>query len=289
MSRMSIGYDKTTNLLWLIGGNDPNSQSLISFNLSIWNETTAIIDHSESTLPTWIRSLGQAYVQKAHIVYVIDYNNSNLLAFDVSTQALNTIITNSSVNVYSWGCLASIGDWIIYTSDDKMYILTISTQTWKSEDHPQMLELRDYHSCMIEPNEGYLYVIGGSSKENPFSVLDSIEKLYVNDIANLYQYNFTSLTEPLSKAKYLARSILYKTDIYVIGGGDIFVSYDDIDVIDTTTDSVTLWGRMSDSIEGTSPILIGTRVYMFGGEPSVFLEPVNYWQYFDVFSISICI
>ena len=135
----------------------------------------------------------------------------------------------------------------------------------------------------IEPN-GYLYLIGGSSPDNIH--LNSIEKLYVNDMPNLHQYSFTTLSDTLSHPKSYTRSILYKTNIYVIGGRDI-TPYDDIDLIDTKTDSVTLWGKLSAAITYVSPIIIGTRVYIFGGSNSSTQDvdiDVNYWQYFDVFS-----
>ena len=280
---MSIGYDMTTNLIWLIGASN-FEKSLISFNLSIWNETSAIIDHGESVLPISTKSVGQSYVQTADIVYIIDYNNSNLLAFNVSTGDIHSVNTNPSImNVL--GCLAAIGEWIIYTLGNEVHILTISNQTWKSLDNPKTFETRYYHSCIIEPNAGYLYVIGGWSSVWSNAILNSIEKLYVNDILNINQYNFTTLTDTLSHPKCRTRSILYKTDIYVIGGAHIFLSYDDIDVIDTTRDFVALWGKLHIPIKDTSPILIGSKVYIFGGRSLTYT--VNHWQYFDVFSISI--
>ena len=286
MCGMSIGYDKTSNLIWLIGGR-PWGTTVISFNLLRWNEATAIINHSEYTLSTSVVSIAQSYVQNAAFVYITF--SSQLLAFDVSTAELNTINTNGSVsNINGVGCLASIGDWIIYTLRNKTYILTISAQTWKSSENPKMTEMRYSHSCIIEPDEGFLYVIGGRMALS-VSALDSIEKLDVNDIKNINQYSFISLTDTLSNPKFFTRCILYKTDIYVIGGGDVFNrgAGDDIDVIDTKTDSVSLWGKLYEPLATTSPILIGSRVFVFGGVRVT--KSVDYWQYFDVFSISIYI
>ena len=61
---------------------------VFSFILSIWNEIITIIDHGESVLSRSTLSIGQAYVQTAAIVYVIDYSDSKLLAFDVYHQEI---------------------------------------------------------------------------------------------------------------------------------------------------------------------------------------------------------
>ena len=277
ITTMSVGYDHTTNLIWLIGGSyGNNAQSLMSFNVSIWNKANAIINHGSNVLSHQVSVYGQSYVQKETTVYLVSAD-SELLSFDMSTQSLTTMNTSpSSLSLSYYGCLASIGDSIIYINEDKTYILTISTTSWKSSGNPIMSEERRHHSCIIEPNGGYLYVIGGYRLSNPF-FHDSIEKLYVKDIKNIDQYGFTMLTNTLSYANLGSRAILYHTDIYVIGG----FSSDDIEVIDTTTDSVSIWGKLHADIGHTSPIIIGNRVYIFGGDNGV---AVDYWQYFDVFS-----
>ena len=280
---MSIGYENTTNLIWLIGGNWPHRSSLISFNISIWNETNAFEDHGSVLSSYQFESLGQTYVQKTTTVCAVNtLNSSQLLIFDISTRDVKTV-TENNLTLYTYGCLASVGDLIIYTNLDQTYIMTISSQSWRLSGNPKMLQPRWYHSCMIEPNAGFLYVIGGAP------ILNSIEKLYVNDIANINQYNFTLLTDTLSRSKWGTRSILYQTDIYIIGGAGGQGQYcDDIDVIDTTTDSVNLWGTLSIATAFTTPIIIGSRVYVFGGRGDN-ETAFDTWQYFDVFSISIYI
>ena len=280
MRRISLGYDHKTNTIWLIGGKFLYRKSLISFNLSIWNDTNAITDHGSDILPYEVMSFGQTYVQNEEIVYLADYQNKNILTFDVSTGDLNTVNTNpSSYRLSQHGCLASTGDWIIYTNEKKTYILNISTQTWNLTGNPIMLNERNHHSCMIEPDIGYLYVIGGDDSENHH--LDSIEKIYINDMTNFNYYNFTRLADTLSSAKSSTRAVLYQTHIFIIGGMS-----DDIDVIDTTIDSVTLWGnRLYEKINEVSAIIIGSgnRVYIFGGCNET-EDSIRYWQYFDVFS-----
>ena len=275
----AIGYDDTKNLIWLIGGSDSNEQSLISFNLSLWNtnDTNAFIDH-KYPLSYLVSSDSQAYVQTEAGVYVVERPGNKLLVYNISAGNVNLIDTNPSyVELAVGGCLASIGDWIIYTHLNDTFILTVSTHSWQLSGNPSMKLQRRYHACIVEPNQGYLYVIGGSVW--PLST-DSIAKLYVKNITDIHKYNFSTLTNSLTQDKAYMAAVLYKTDIYVAGG----LYEDGIDVINTTTDSVIFWGTLNEQLQYASPIIVGSRLYIFGGKPSDRLN-VDYWQYFDLFSM----
>ena len=105
---------------------------------------------------------------------------------------------------------------------------------------------------------------------------DSIIKLYVKDITNIEKYNFTTLTDTLSRERANMAAVLHKTDIYVAGGW-----VNEIDVIDTKTDLVMLWGKLYEVLLYVTPIVVSNRLYIFGG--STFGKAVDYWQYFDLF------
>ncbi len=290
---MSIGFDNNTNLIWLLGGNWPNYGALFSFNVSRWNESNSITDYGYPvSVDHRTVSQGQAYVQKDNILYCIQYDTGNLLQFDVSTQSITTYPNQPSSSLSHVGCLANIDDYIIYTIYSSTYILNLSNQIWTTSGNPIMVDSnRKWQSCIVQPITGYLYVIGGQSGPN---YLESIEKLYVGDMANISQYMFNTLSGTLTTQDTLTtgggrymRAILYKTDIYVIGGyywsgSAKFIK--DIDVIDTTTDTISVYNQqLYEEISYTAPILIGTRVYVFGGYNGT--NTVNYWQYFDVLSI----
>ena len=282
MHAMAIGYDNATNLIWLIGGEPlvQRGKSLISFNLSLWNDTNAFVDH-RYPLSDYVFSLSQAYVQRGGVVYASQHSDHKLLAYDLLLKNVNLINTNpSSVEIWYSACFASIGDWIIYTYLDQTYILTISTQSWKLSGNPIMTEERYHHACVIEPDGGYLYVIGGMVWDTGY--MDSIIKLYVKDITNIEKYKFITLADTLGRGSANMAAVLYKTDIYVAGGQD----RDDIDVIDTRTESVILWGRLYEALSYASPIIVGSRLYIFGGSRPNMGE-ADYWQYIDLFSVFI--
>ena len=65
---------------------------------------------------------------------------------------------------------------------------------------------------MVEPDKGYLHVIGGYVDDA--GILAAIEKYYVKDMANINQYNFTTLTNKLTSAKRITRAIVYEKNIY---------------------------------------------------------------------------
>ena len=112
---MAVGYDNTTNTIWLIGG-ALKPFSLMSFNLSVWNETNAFTDHGEYILPDPIYNPSQSCVQRESIVYVVGTSNRRLYTFDVSRGSLNTIHTNPSSYTLDYvGCLGNIRDWIFFS------------------------------------------------------------------------------------------------------------------------------------------------------------------------------
>ena len=273
----AIGYNHTNNLIWLIGGWNLEGRSLISFNLSIWNNTNAFLDYGYS-LSYPVTSNSQSYVQTEAVVFVVEYPGNKLLAYDMLTENVTLVNTNpSSVEIAIDACLALIEDWIIYVYLNHTYILTMSNQSWKLSGNPIMSERRRGHACIVEPDGGYLYVIGGFVLET--GLMDSILKLYVKDITNIQEYSFTTLTNTLSRRTSNMAAALYKTDIYVAGG----LWRDQIDVIDTKTDSVMLWGRLCEELPYASTIVVGDRLYIFGGGNS--LDASGHWQYFDLFSI----
>ena len=67
----AVGYDNATNEILFVGAIYASPRSLLSFNLSIWNEQTPFIDHGNSSLNKSVFTIGQSYVQTKSVVYTI--------------------------------------------------------------------------------------------------------------------------------------------------------------------------------------------------------------------------
>ena len=106
-----IGYDKMTNIIWFVGGK-PLTKSLISFNVSLWNQSNAFMDHG-SILSYGVMSYGQSFTQIQNNIYVIGAQSTDLMSFDLPAGYLNPGDLNPNSTVNLQGCLASIDDLII--------------------------------------------------------------------------------------------------------------------------------------------------------------------------------
>ena len=151
----------------------------------MWNQLSAFIDHGNNTLPFTVRPPPQGYVQTDAVIYTIGGVVGEIVTYDIYTGYLDKPKTHPRMTVLFVACLASIDDSIIITFVEDTFILNISNLSWTLNPTPSMSKRRTSHSCMIEPDEGFLYVIGGH--EEDAVPLNSIEKLYVKDISNINQ------------------------------------------------------------------------------------------------------
>ena len=279
-SNMAIGFDNTTQKVFLLGGQN-NEQALYSVQLI---DPPVPYDYGTNVTSFKIWVSGQAYTQIGNLLYCFEKDTSRFLQFDLFSQVYALYPTQPPGTFSHYGCLADIDDYIIFTGFTSTWILNLSNQNWITSNTPIINEYnRHSHACVVEPTSGYLYIIGGSNT----GPLRTIEKLYVGDMANYNLYEFSTLNQTLSSSmSQQTRAVLFATDIYVIGGGGFGTSSTkNIDVIDTTMDSVSVFGQLHDGIEAAAPILVGKRVYVFGGSATG--GPVDYWQYFDMLSIRV--
>ena len=277
----SIGYNSASNQIWLLG----SFYDSWSINISRLPEFNALTIQPD--LRYRIASPdGQAYAQKDDILYVLQHitaSDGQFMTFNMSSGNVSKFKTDPNITLSDAGCLSVIDDYLIWVDGSFMYILNLSTRIWSLQDNPQLLQTKSEPACVVEPDSGYLYVIGGLYCHT------KIQKLYVKDMLNVNKYNFTYLTDELHHCRANTRAIVYKTDIYVIGGGYTGPSSEylkEIELIDTTTDSITLFGYLAQGVFGATPMAVEfdsfTAIYVFGGWAESGI--INKWQYFYVFS-----
>ena len=298
-SYMIIGFDGTSETIYLVGGYQ-NEKHLVSYTkLTNWT------DYGSDALPSYVWAKGQSYTQDFdNILYFFrDSSDITLQQFDLSTQTFTTYPTQPSIDKNSFygeeACLCYVvndyDEYLIFTLQSVTWILDLTNQTFitslDDESMPLMNNrLRQQHACIVEPISGYLYVIGGFTSGSGWhgKSINTIEKLYVGDIMNINQYSFYILNETLNEGIFQSRAILYETDIYIIGGyrnwGSNGKSIDDIYLLDTRIDSVSVFCQLYEGITGPTPILIGTTIYVFGGATTDW-EAATYYQSFNVLSI----
>eukprot|EP01084_Bolivina_argentea_P165249 287101_1 len=139
-----------------------------------------------------------------------------------------------------------------------------------------MTRIRKGHSCLVYNK--YLYQIAGLN-------LDSVEKIYIDDIRNMQKYQWIEISDKLSTQKYASRSVIYDGKIFVIGGVYVGPSYSTkIDIIDPSTDTITSPISLRWSTSYTALTVVYDRIYMFGGYDSNGRQA--YIQYYDEFTRS---
>eukprot|EP01083_Nonionella_stella_P225798 802449_1 len=134
---------------------------------------------------------------------------------------------------------------------------------------------RMYHSCDVVGDE--LFVVGGSYGD-PREYLDSVE--YLN-ISASFTDTWSTISDVLSTPKIRHRSVVFESNIYVIGGLYYVINghyVDQVDIIDTVSKTISSpsTNQLVYAKAGVSAVFVNGFVYCFGGSPSSTSE---YYQY----------
>eukprot|EP01083_Nonionella_stella_P063195 164227_1 len=189
----AVGYDSTNDRIWILGSHNwgvsgyANPRQLMSYDIN----SNVFTKYSATALPSSVYGWGDFYTQIDDIVY--------MLVGGISTFNVNTAqFTYQSHATQQWldstrGCLSSIDDALFVlgaTTPNASYyrfvqVLNLTNSTWITS--PALNQGRIHASCIVHPYNNALYAIGGN---NGTSYLQTIEKLYVGDLAHLSQYNW---------------------------------------------------------------------------------------------------
>eukprot|EP01084_Bolivina_argentea_P064035 116804_1 len=274
--------------IYLLGGFQYQHQ-LIRYDIN----TNKMIDLGANHFPSSanIFGYGQFYSVKNNIIYMIDHNPSTdrqpipdtLATFNIKTLTFTKYWNhiNISYPVGPGACIA-IDDSFVYIVGGSNYLqmLSLKTNKW-IHNVPPMHENRNYLTCNIYPQNNALYAIGGfaPSRDGPVEYLDTVEYIIINN--DMHQTSWKPLNGRLLYPTESARSIIFETSIFVIGGqyydqhqNRQYISA--IQIIDTTTGQIRAGGKLAQSIENTATIFVNGVIYAFGGYYS---NPLKLWQY----------
>eukprot|EP01084_Bolivina_argentea_P074439 135047_1 len=280
-SNLNIGYDESTDSIWLLGGTNENGSpappSVVKFDVQL----QTFVQQPPLPINPWNSADSQSYTQINDLIYMVVETTSSLATYNLRTKEFIPNwdgIVLPSTSYSSWACLTNIADkYLIYLGGQgndgfwskETLIYDISAKSWVP-NVPDMNERRSHCPCQVHNN--WLYAIGGRSFCCPNNWLNSVEKLYVGDISNIQNQQWILVTQTLSQAKSHSRSIVSDDSIYIIGG---FINVDTatnvVERIDTTNndaisvDSTVSTPLMNTAAMNTAAVMARDRIYVFGG------------------------
>ena len=275
-SSQIVGYDSTTETIWLIGGfiveNSPSMKTVHSFNLS----SPAFTPHDD--ISNALLSGAQTYTQFDDMIYVISDDTSSL-SNTISTIAMengalqftpNLLINDRNTTFptyvgvdgtfsYNDGYLLVLGGRNTSSADDihrKFQILRLSDGVWI--EGPPLPQSRSRFTSQVV--DDYFYAIGGFT--------NIVVRIFVGDLQNINNgdYQWETLGDTLSDEyieDYFMRSVVYKSDIFVLGGYDA-----PIDVIHTDSSPITITrniSRLISNVRRAAVVVVHDMIYVFGG------------------------
>eukprot|EP01083_Nonionella_stella_P159841 521885_1 len=276
---MAVGYYDDT--IYLIGGRRNAAPVRDTYEFVPPNPPSFV--YNNNALPnTEIGAYGGYYAQIGDILYMKRWDTNTIHTYNLRTNAFSTdgITLEASCNGDTGGCgacLASYADILFVVGGSHqstpggteswlktVLMLNVSSNAWDSA--PQLSTAREDLSCVVDPQNGRLFAIGGYNDIS--SWLSSIERFQINldDInANSWQSN-GNLKSPLS----YSTSVVYKSVVYVIGGSykdGVWKYRDEVQTIDTETPYAVseLSERLSYQISDAAAIVFNDVLYAFGG------------------------
>eukprot|EP01084_Bolivina_argentea_P120471 213549_1 len=262
----AVGYSSLNNIIWIVGG-QTNFRQLTAFNCS----SNKIIDYGTSALPYDVWGPAQFYAQHGSLLYVIEQSGYYLGIFNVDTAVYSS--NNISIPFYvgpATSCLVAFDDGtneylaILGGSESNGYnwktrvqILNLTTLDWLGSvtTIPSMNSGRSVSSC--NSINGLIHIFAGMS-------LSSTEYLNVSDMNNIASEIWKYGASLTSGQHAYSRSIVYKNDILIIGGGETISQWDKVYALNTDLE-IRVEGYLANAIAGTSAIVVADTGYAFGG------------------------
>eukprot|EP01084_Bolivina_argentea_P216204 367338_1 len=225
----------------------------------------------------------QFYTQINNILYMLDPSGYKLHTFNLQSKSFinhwNNITIPIDVGDYR-SCLTSTDNYLFivgggtgnYGAMSTVQILEIDSLMWLN-NIPSMNYKRRLSSCNFNKNNQKLFAIGGWTGN---ARTKSIELLH--NFFNCSSTSWRTIADTLSIAINGQASVLYDNYIIVMGGRTGPQRVDEVYIINTITETVTMRGYMDYPVSGAATRLVNNMIYVFGGTSS---SAVDTWQYAD--------
>eukprot|EP01083_Nonionella_stella_P213428 769833_1 len=282
--RMAIGYDRYSDTVRILGGWDHERQ-LVSLSL----QDDSIIDHGQYNLSYNVYGAGQFYKQIDNTLWFLDELGTFIERFDLHTFQFDHDYISLPIRART-GCLTSARfdtDYLFVLGgvgagdtgrSNSVQIFNLSSNLWLS-NVSNMQQPRGKVSCMA--HHGKLYAIGGDHTSSIAHF--TIETLNISNLITIESEQWVYIDNLVQRIMN-AIALIYEDDILVVGGNTwdgVNPGYpSQINVIDTTTDTVSTGGYLSYNTSAVSAIIVYPRVFVFGQtDAGVANHADKKWQY----------
>eukprot|EP01083_Nonionella_stella_P030181 82816_1 len=238
----------------------------------------------DNALPLYTKAFGQGWTQKEHIIYFTQ-TESKLAMYRMDTEQYISNWMDVPIDIGVDACLASSNDHLFVvggsysstsspTFHNKLQIFSLSTLQW-TNNASSMNTARTTAACIVAND--YLWAFGGRYDTVDYKAgqLASNERVELNNITQNAWVYIDSLTTAITGL----RAVLYKDNIYLIGGNAGMDWYDIVHVIDAQTGALTRTDHLPFQTTFSSPIVVHDVLYVFGGQTLLNLDK---WAYFNL-------
>eukprot|EP01083_Nonionella_stella_P155165 500924_1 len=265
---MAVGYDATKDTVLLFGGEDYRRQFVTFKN----NEFT---DVNELYLSTAQQSRGhsQYYSQIGNDLWIIPTTGTGFIQIDTETYTVSAPSITIPTTVYDNACLVAIPGYLIVIGGGGVVspfplvqIYMFQYSSWLT-GVPSLPSDRMGATCEVVNDK--LYVIGGLVGGFAGGTeVDSIVTLDISPLPTTTGLSWATLSGKLSTPRWILRSVVDGTDIYVIGGaitdGNVWLG--DVQVIDTVSGTCQVVDTLVSAAVGPACIFVDDAViYALGG------------------------
>eukprot|EP01083_Nonionella_stella_P262568 892694_1 len=268
-----MGYDPTTNNIWMLGGNLGGGSFLTTatkWDLS--DDSFSLINLDPSY--TNFHAPGQIYTQMSRMIYFL--YNGYVGVFNMETELIDWPWNDVPIPAFEtdiFSCLANNDRYLFAvggyweTNGDNMYYLDTMTPGNGWSQGPSMNYKRENAACNVVND--YLYIFGGQYGTSG-AATNTIERLNIGNMNG----GWITMATTMSRASYLHRTVVFGGSIYILGG---YPATNNVEMYDPQTDVMLTQIPFSKNRYRIGGVIANGRIYVIGGTGDGGL-PLNDWE-----------
>ena len=221
-------------------------------------------------------SYSQFWVQVGHKIYTewASSGTSYINEFDLSTKTWTPQIATMPINTHFFGCIAGNKDYLYIIGGEQpagsLQIFSFADDSWTLG--PNLNHNKRSTSCAYVEATNKLYALPPG--------IESISTININSNA----WQIANDPSNLAVGRYWANAAVHGQYIYMVGGHTTVIASDQVLIIDSVTDAITLSSdTLVFGVSRASPIVANNVLYVFGGYDLSYAH-IQQWQYKNLLS-----